>query len=78
MTITLTVSQCHPQAEENNLLNMRRTKTAEDRVRDLHSLLLQKTQVREYKRDREAVRERGREEKRERVRDRFFGPFCAN
>ena len=39
-------------------MNMRRTKTAEDRVRDLHSLLLQKTQVREYKRDREAVRER--------------------
>lgn len=32
------------QAEENNILNMRRTKTAEDRVRDLHGLLLQKTQ----------------------------------
>jgi hypothetical protein len=32
------------QAEENNLLNMRRTKAAEERVRDLHSLLLQKTQ----------------------------------
>ena len=47
------------------MLNMRRTKTAEDRVRDLHSLLLQKTQVREYKRDREAVRGRGREGRRE-------------
>jgi len=32
------------QAEENNILNMRRTKAAEDRVRDLHALLLQKTQ----------------------------------
>jgi chromosome segregation ATPase len=32
------------QAEENNLMNMRRTKVAEDRVRDLHALLLQKTQ----------------------------------
>jgi myosin protein heavy chain len=31
------------QAEENNLLNMRRTKAAEERVRDLHSLLLHKT-----------------------------------
>ena len=31
------------QAEENNILNMRRTKAAEDRVRDLHALLLQKT-----------------------------------
>ena len=32
------------QAEENNILNMRRTKAAEDRVRDLHALILQKTQ----------------------------------
>ena len=63
------------------MLNMRRTKTAEDRVRDLHSLLLQKTQVREYKRDREAVRERGREGRRrekERERERYFRPFCAS